>query len=130
MNEKTKLSGSRSKLIGGILFLIAIASVFLIDWRPEVAEEPPTIRPLKTLVAGETAAATTWQCPGKAGAGEEATMAFEVAGSVNELLVREGMDVNEGQILARLDDRDFQNALKAAQAEVESPFSDLFSSMD
>ena len=99
--------------------ITAVVSVFLIDWKPEVEEPPPPVRPLKTLVAGETAAATAWQYPGKARAGEQATMAFEVAGNVKELLVKEGQDVEEGEALARLDDRDYQNALKSAQAELD-----------
>lgn len=119
MNETKRSSGPKSKLIGGIMLLVAVVSVFVIDWRPEVEEPPPPIRPLKTVIAGETAAATQWKYPGKASAGEEATLAFEVAGTVKELLVREGEQVKNGQVLARLDDRDYQNAMKSAQAEVD-----------
>jgi multidrug efflux system membrane fusion protein len=119
MKSKLKRSNSVSRIIGFVIIAAAAGSVFLIDWKPEVEEEPMPVRPLKTVEAGRAAAGRTWKYPGKTSAGEEATMAFEVAGSVKELLVREGDAVKKGQVLARLDDRDYQSAVKSAEAEVK-----------
>ena len=107
------------KMVGGALMVAAIASVFLIDWNPEVEEPPPPIRPLKTLVVGTMDAGVKWQYPGKVSASEEAEMAFEVAGTVQDLLVNEGDRVTAGMVLARLDPSDYTNAVKSAQAELQ-----------
>lgn len=42
--------------------------------------------------------------------------AFPVPGTVKEVLVREGQAVNQGQLLARLDDTTFENAYQIAEA--------------
>lgn len=46
-----------------------------------------------------------------------ATVAAKITGRVKEMLVEEGMPVEEGQILARLDDSDVQAAYAAARAD-------------
>jgi len=46
-----------------------------------------------------------------------ATVAAKITGRVKEMLVEEGMQVAEGQILARLDDSDAQSAFAAAKAD-------------
>lgn len=119
MNDADNKPKSSNKKIGAALFVAAAVSVFVIDWKPEVEEAPPPIRPLKTIIVGEAHAGTAWQFPGKVSAGEQATMAFEVAGTVKELLVKEADRVEKGQVLARLDERDYVNELKSAQAELD-----------
>jgi RND family efflux transporter MFP subunit len=46
-----------------------------------------------------------------------ATVAAKITGRVKEILVEEGMPVEEGQVLARLDDSDVQAAYAAARAD-------------
>ena len=104
---------------GGIIIAAAAFSVFFIDWNPEVEELPPVVRPLKSIEVGKTFDGTEWQYPGKAAAGSKATLAFEVSGRVTELKVKEGEKVKKGQALAKLDDRDYRNAVASAQAEVD-----------
>jgi len=115
-SKKIAISG---RTLGAILVGAAAASVFFIDWKPEVPELPPTIRPLKTLVVGEAAAGVKWQYPAKVSAREEADVAFEVSGTITEFLVNEGTKVTKGQLLASLDSRDYENEAKSAKAEME-----------
>jgi RND family efflux transporter MFP subunit len=49
-----------------------------------------------------------------------ATVAAKITGRVREMLVEEGMPVQEGQVLARLDDSDAQAASAAARADRDS----------
>ncbi len=49
-----------------------------------------------------------------------ATVAAKITGRVKEMLVEEGMAVQEGQVLARLDDSDAQAAYAAARADRDS----------
>ena len=48
-----------------------------------------------------------------------ATVAAKITARVKEMLVEEGMQVEQGQVLARLDDTDSQRRLAAARAELE-----------
>ncbi len=50
---------------------------------------------------------------------QRATVAAKITGRVQELLVEEGMQVAEGQVLARLDNADAQERLKTAQADLD-----------
>ncbi len=86
---------------------------------PPAAEEPAAVRPLKTMVVGRQKASSVEEFPGQVAAGEEVAMAFEYGGTLTELPVKEGDRVKKGQVLARLDPRDAQNQLDAAEAELK-----------
>jgi RND family efflux transporter MFP subunit len=107
------------KVVGAVILVGAVASVFLVDWKKEVEELPPPVRPLKTLVVGETQGGKLWKYPGKVSSAKSAEVAFEVAGTVAELPVQEGQQVVTGQLLAKLDPADYKNAAKAAKAEMD-----------
>ncbi|MBM1142594.1 efflux RND transporter periplasmic adaptor subunit [Alcanivorax sp. ZXX171] len=57
--------------------------------------------------------------PGRVMATERSQLAFRVSGQLVELPVKDGQRVEEGQLLARLDPRDFQNELDRSQADAE-----------
>jgi HlyD family secretion protein len=49
-----------------------------------------------------------------------ATVSSKVTGKVIEVLIEEGLKVKEGQVLARLDDRNVKTALALAEAQLEA----------
>ncbi|MCL1137605.1 efflux RND transporter periplasmic adaptor subunit [Shewanella pneumatophori] len=53
-------------------------------------------------------------------AAERADLAFQVAGKLTNIAVKEGDEVTKGQLLASLDARDAKNALTSAQLEFEN----------
>ncbi|MBQ4376434.1 MAG: efflux RND transporter periplasmic adaptor subunit, partial [Bacteroidales bacterium] len=55
--------------------------------------------------------------PGRTEAGTSTDLSFMLVGTIDKLLVKEGDHVSRGQVLARLDTRDYQLQLKATQAE-------------
>ncbi|MCC4309781.1 efflux RND transporter periplasmic adaptor subunit [Alcanivorax marinus] len=57
--------------------------------------------------------------PGRVMATERSQLAFRVSGELVELPVKDGEQVKKGQLLARLDPRDFQNELDRSQADAE-----------
>jgi len=80
---------------------------------------PEAIRPVRAIQIGdETAFRQRW-FPGKARAKEEVDIAFEVSGRLTERPIKIGDKVKKGQLLARLDPRDFQNEMEAAQARIK-----------
>ncbi len=111
-------------LIGAGLVAASVVSVFLIHWRTEPPSPPQPVRPLKTLIVGQAIPPAGRVYPGRIRANEEVDLAFQVAGPLIELLVRNGQEVAEGELLARIDPRDFQNILDAqtataVQAEID-----------
>jgi RND family efflux transporter MFP subunit len=99
-------------------FIGSVAVVAIIGCGGEEVEEgPPTVRPVRTMVVGGGVGGRL-TFPGTVQAADRAEMAFRVAGPLIELPVNEGDEVAEGQLLARIDPRDFQ----IAGAEAEAAF--------
>lgn len=57
------------------------------------------------------------QYPGVTEAKEDAELAFKVIGVIEKIYVREGDHVKKGQILARIDSRDYATQLSATESE-------------
>lgn len=57
-------------------------------------------------------------------AAQRAELAFKVSGRVDKVLVNEGDQVEQGALLAQLDDREFRTALGSARAEYASADAD------
>ncbi len=55
--------------------------------------------------------------PGKVKASQDADVAFRISGPIAHILVKEGQKVRKGQVLAKLDDRDYKLQLSATTAE-------------
>lgn len=55
--------------------------------------------------------------PAKTEAMNKTDLSFKVAGTITQVLVKEGDHVQAGQAVARLDDRDYQTQLRATEAE-------------
>lgn len=55
--------------------------------------------------------------PAKTEAMNKTDLSFKVAGTIAQVLVKEGDHVNAGQVIARLDDRDYRTQLRATEAE-------------
>jgi RND family efflux transporter MFP subunit len=77
------------------------------------APKPPLV---EVAVVPEPEAPLRGALPGRAVATEEVNLGFEVEGYMVERPVDVGDEVQEGQLLARLDTRDFENQLAQARA--------------
>ncbi len=82
-------------------------------------QAPTSIRPVRAIQIGDEVDFKQRWFPGKARAKEEVDLAFEVGGRLIERPVKIGDRVEKGQLLARLDPRDFQNEKESAQARLE-----------
>lgn len=76
-------------------------------------------RPVKTQVIGSGHAAPIRKFPAVVEATEDAEMTFKVSGELTELLVRAGDKIEQGQTLARLDQKDYQIAFDQAKANYD-----------
>ncbi|HSU53458.1 MAG TPA: efflux RND transporter periplasmic adaptor subunit [Candidatus Dormibacteraeota bacterium] len=100
-----------------ILFLLAGAGVAFWLKKPSVIE-------VQTVVAKETGKQSTdrtvLNASGYVTARRAATVSSKVTGKVIEVLIDEGMKVEEGQVLAKLDDTNIKASLQLAEAQLLS----------
>lgn len=112
-----KKTGSKPWLIaGGIALLVLLAAVVWFVRRPSaVAVKTASAQ---TVTSGTPN--TLLNASGYVTARREATVSSKVTGKVNEVLVEEGMRVEAGQVLARLDSSNAEASFRLAQAQLES----------
>lgn len=82
---------------------------------------PPTIAVVTALAQAAAAAGeahTVLNASGYVVARREATVSSKVTGKVVEVLIQEGMEVEDGQVLARLDDSNVRASLRIAEANL------------
>lgn len=84
------------------------------------AEEPaaPEIRPVRVLTIEERAGGDTVSLAGTVQAQTEVNLAFRIDGRMTERLVNVGDRVTPGQLVARLDPENEENAFRAAGADL------------
>ncbi len=87
-------------------------------------EQPAPIRPVKTMVVEPPDLGSERKFPGRVDAERKAELSFRVPGTVQTLEVKEGDQVQAGQVLITLDPTDYQIALKDAQATFDQAASD------
>jgi RND family efflux transporter MFP subunit len=88
--------------------------------KEEAPVESKAPRPVKVISLAASEASELRQYPGRVRAASRADLSFEVAGKLIDLPVKEGQVVEEGELIARLDDRDLSANLKSAKAEADN----------
>ena len=82
----------------------------------ESATTKPLVRPVKTILLGGDAGTTRRQFPGKVRASNRVDLSFQVSGQIIELPIKEGQKMNKGDLIGRLNDKDFRSNVKADEA--------------
>lgn len=83
---------------------------------PEVKKAPPLVQAVRVA---DVEALTKSAFPGRARAGQEVNLSFRVTGPLVELPVSVGDEVNEGDVVARIDPQDYLSALGTATGQLE-----------
>lgn len=104
--------------IGGLLAMIGLllALNYILAARQPVIP-PAKPRPVKTMLVHPVNGAFDLKYPGQTRAIQQVDVGFQVAGSLVDLLINSGDIVKKDQVIARLDPRDYQNKLDAANAD-------------
>ena len=108
--------------------IVAISSILALlagcGGGEEAPEQAPVARPVKVMTVGGSAGGEV-SFPGRVAAGEQVDLAFRVGGPLIELPVHEGEKVNKGQVVARIDPRDFRIRVNSAQARFDKAEADI-----
>jgi len=86
--------------------------------------EAPVVRPIKMLTVGGVGPGGTLEYPGRVLAAQETDLGFEVNGRIVDLPVKSGQPVKKGDVIARLDVRDFKAAVDAEVAKLNAARAD------
>jgi RND family efflux transporter MFP subunit len=86
----------------------------------EVASKEPEVRMVRTVVAHPKPIEDDRRAVGEVRPRYESELGFRVSGKVISRLVDVGTTVKAGEALARLDDQDYRNKLRSAEADLVS----------
>lgn len=99
------------------LFLITF---ILLGCSEKETEEKEVIRPVKAFQIPSITEFVRHSLPGRAKATQEVDLAFRVAGPLIEFPVKVGDEVDEGELVARIDPRDFEVNLNLAKGKLDN----------
>jgi len=106
---------STLKLISCFLFVFL---VFLQGCEKEQIEEKKVVRPIKAMIVTDAVQFRQRQFPGTAKATQEIDLSFRVSGPLITLPVNIGDEVSIGDVVARIDPRDYEVRLRSSQGEL------------
>lgn len=95
--------------------------------KKEIVEEPVVARPVKTVVLDTTMVEHDRVFPGAVRAAMRVDIAFRVSGQLIERPITRGQSVKKGDLLAKLDPRDFESQVKNARASLDGAVARLAS---
>jgi RND family efflux transporter MFP subunit len=111
------------RLVAIVTVLLAAAAGGWLAWQ---RSQPPTVRVAVARAAPAAAGgASVLDASGYVTARRQATVSAKITGKVTELNIEEGMRVEEGAVLARLDDTEARAQLTLARAQLAAARSQL-----
>jgi RND family efflux transporter MFP subunit len=117
--ERKPKRSSSSRIWWVLLLVLALIVTGTILWF-----KAPKVVKVRTVTARETSGPATQRtvlnASGYVTARRAATVSSKVTGKVMEVLFEEGLKVQEGQVLARIDDTNVKASLRLAEAQLDS----------
>ncbi|HEY5759800.1 MAG TPA: efflux RND transporter periplasmic adaptor subunit, partial [Steroidobacter sp.] len=120
--RNSRQGGVYKWFIAGVLVLAAIAAAYALF--RDNAIEVETVTAVATSSNGG-GGGSVLNASGYVVARRQATVSAKVTGKVREVLIEEGMEVKEGQLLARLDDTTTRPQLDLAERQLDATIKNL-----
>src|SRR5215472_581365 len=98
--------------------LLAAAAVSLAACQPEADKGEPQARAVRAVTVARSEVGVPITLTGRIEARDEASLGFRISGRIMENDLKLGDQVKPGQVLARLESQNEENALHAAQARL------------
>lgn len=99
------------------LFLVSTV-FFLMSCGEQENKKEAQIRPVQAIQVSDQKSFNNRSFPGKAKAEKEVNLSFNVGGTLVELPIKIGDKVNKNQLIAKLDQREFDARVQSARAEM------------
>ncbi len=100
---------------------LASCAAFMAACSPQgEAPSEPAVRPAKLVTVEAASNRRTIEFPAVVRASRSTQLAFEVGGRLEELDVIEGAEVEQGQIIGQIAQRDYQNKVAQARSEYQN----------
>ncbi len=109
-----------------VISSVTVAAVLLAGGCGKEPEKPALVRPVLAVKVGDTEQLTRRSFPGRAKAHQEVDLSFRVAGPLIELpndVV--GREYKQGEVIARIDPRDFEVSIRDAEGKLQRARSNL-----
>jgi len=116
--DRTKASATRGPSTKLVVILVALLALAAAAWWWFHRETPLPVRTATVREIASGQPTTLLNASGYVTARRLATVSSKITGKIVEVLVEEGTRVDEGQILARLDDSNTRASLALAEAQV------------
>ncbi|MCG3129399.1 MAG: Multidrug resistance protein MdtA [Phycisphaerae bacterium] len=117
--DRTQRGRNRSAAPSAIVILVLLggaAAAYFWTTRPRVIE----VRTITVRAGASGGAATLLNASGYVTARRQATVSSKVTGKVTEVAIEEGMTVEAGQVLARVDASNVETSLRLAEAGLDA----------
>lgn len=98
------------------LLVLSLMTLALAACGNEEVETIPVIRPVKVITVGNLEEGLGRAFPGQVIANTSAELAFRVSGQIVEWPITEGQEMEKGDLIAKLDQRDFRAAVQRANS--------------
>lgn len=115
---RQKLDANMNLKYSNVFVLLALATAFTGCG----GDEPPEadlVRPIRVMKVGDVEALGARSFPGRAQAAQEVDLSFRVAGPLVARAVKVGDEVQEGDLIARMDPRDFEVRVREAEGTLQ-----------
>jgi multidrug efflux pump subunit AcrA (membrane-fusion protein) len=103
-----------------LIFLVLIISGCQADDSP-----PEIIRPVKVMTAPDSSRTLTRVFPGKISPAREVNLSFRVSNRMTHFPVKEGQYVESGDVIASMDPRDFETAVRNIRGNLDEARANL-----
>jgi RND family efflux transporter MFP subunit len=118
--EREPLRTGGSRWVTWVALLVILGTAGFAGWRWFTRERPIEVEVSTVTERAAGTQASVLNASGYVTARRRATVSSKVTGKVIEVNVEEGMEVREGQVLARLDDSTLQATLRLYRAQLEA----------
>ena len=118
--EREPLSSGGGRWVKWVVLLVLLSGAGAGAWYWFTRERPIEVEVASVTERAAGTQASVLNASGYVTARRRATVSSKVTGKVIEVNVEEGMEVREGQVLARLDDSTLQAALRLYRAQLEA----------
>ena len=100
--------------------LLLAFSLSACDNAQETKSRTPTVRPVKLITVKAAGAMRVNRFPAVIGAGRLSELSLQVGGMLREFPVKKAQSLKRGDLIARLDQRDFKSTLASAKAQYQN----------